>query len=82
MQYVFPAACWSSVMMETQTVPTASDMSSKSLAKTFSTQPIQPNVNAKMDLISTLSHTMMIIPRPGKTVVDVEHNLIQKKYTS
>ena len=53
-------------------------MSSKSMSKTVSTQPIQPNVIAKVDLISTLSHNMMIIPRPEMTVVDVEHILTQK----
>jgi len=62
----------------TQPCPTASDMSSKSLGKTVSTQPIQPNVNAKVDLISTLSHNIMIIPRPEMTVVHVEHILTQK----
>jgi hypothetical protein len=55
-------------------------MSSKSLGKTVTTQPIQPKVNAKVDLISTLSHTVMIIAKPEMTVVDIEHILVQKMH--
>jgi len=53
-------------------------MSSKSLGKRVSTQPFQPKVNVKVDVISTLSLTMIIIARPEMTIVDVEHILTQK----